>query len=168
MKRVVILGPEALGKSTLAVRLGEITGLRVIELDKLFWQPGLVATSRDQWLTIQEHLVEENEWIMDGDLGRMMRSKSGFVQRTQSFSWTSPSCAARGGRPDVRASALISGSGCCGISTKPSIPHASDCTARTLRNPPRATHPRALGQFVANVVRDYQAGQPRPGIDTQQ
>ena len=40
---MVILGPGASGKSTLAFHLGEITGLRVMELDKVFWRPGLVA-----------------------------------------------------------------------------------------------------------------------------
>src|SRR5215472_14959277 len=69
MKRVVIIGPGASGKSTLARQLGEITGLRVIELDKVFWQPGLVETPRDQWVALQQKLVGENEWIMDGDLG---------------------------------------------------------------------------------------------------
>jgi adenylate kinase family enzyme len=69
MKRVVILGRGASGKSTLARRLGKITGLPVIELDKIFWKPGLVATPRDQWVVIQEKLVVGDEWIMDGDLG---------------------------------------------------------------------------------------------------
>jgi adenylate kinase family enzyme len=69
MRRVVILGPGAAGKSTLAVRLGEITGLPVIELDQLFWRPGLVATPRDHWVKIQQALVEKKGWIMDGDLG---------------------------------------------------------------------------------------------------
>jgi adenylate kinase family enzyme len=69
MKRVVILGRGASGKSTLAVSLGEITGLPVIELDKVFWQRGLVARRRDQWVAIQERLVAEERWIMDGDLG---------------------------------------------------------------------------------------------------
>jgi len=69
MKRVVILGRGASGKSTLAVSLGEITGLPVIELDKVFWQPGLVARRRDQWVAMQERLVAEERWIMDGDLG---------------------------------------------------------------------------------------------------
>src|ERR1700694_5834726 len=69
MKRVVIIGRGASGKSTLAVRLGEITGLPVIELDKFFWRPGLVATPRDQWVVVQEKLVAKNGWIMDGDLG---------------------------------------------------------------------------------------------------
>jgi adenylate kinase family enzyme len=69
MKRVVILGRGSSGKSTLARRLGEITRLPVIELDKLFWQQGLVATPRDQWAVVQEKLVVQDGWIMDGDLG---------------------------------------------------------------------------------------------------
>lgn len=71
VKRVVVLGPRASGKSTLAMRLGEIAGLPVIELDKVFWQPGLTATAtrRDQWVAGQQQLVEKDTWIMDGDLG---------------------------------------------------------------------------------------------------
>jgi hypothetical protein len=69
MKRVVILGRGASGKSTLAIRLGSMTGLPVIELDKIFWQPGLVATSHDEWRTIQERLLAEDARILDGDLG---------------------------------------------------------------------------------------------------
>src|ERR1700741_1362977 len=69
MKRVVILGRGASGKSTLAVRLGEITGLPVIELDKVFWQPGLVATPRDDWVAVQKRLVAGEGWVLDGDLG---------------------------------------------------------------------------------------------------
>ncbi|PYU67637.1 MAG: adenylate kinase [Acidobacteria bacterium] len=41
----------------------------LIELDKLFWQPGLVETPRNQWVELQQKLVSESEWIMDGDLG---------------------------------------------------------------------------------------------------
>jgi adenylate kinase family enzyme len=69
MKRVVILGRGASGKSTLAKRLGEITGLPVVELDTFFWRQGLVAMPPDQWRSTQELLVAKDEWIMDGDLG---------------------------------------------------------------------------------------------------
>jgi|SRR5882762_4456391 len=69
MKRVVILGRGASGKSTLARRLGEITGLPVIELDKVFWRPSLAAMPREEWKLVQEKLVAKDAWIMDGDLG---------------------------------------------------------------------------------------------------
>jgi adenylate kinase family enzyme len=69
MKRVVILGRGASGKSTLAKSLGEITGLPVVELDRVFWQPGLLVTSRNEWARAQDLLVANEGWIMDGDLG---------------------------------------------------------------------------------------------------
>src|ERR1041384_6999984 len=69
MHRVVILGRGASGKSTLARRLGEITKLPVIELDKLFWQPRLLPTPRDSWSVVQDRLAGRDQWIMDGDLG---------------------------------------------------------------------------------------------------
>lgn len=43
VQRVVVLGRGGAGKSTLAWRLGEVTGLPVVELDTLFWQAGLTA-----------------------------------------------------------------------------------------------------------------------------
>jgi hypothetical protein len=69
MKRVVIIGRGASGKSTLARRLGIITGLPVIEVDKIFWRPGAIATPREQWVEMQEKLVAGDGWILDGDLG---------------------------------------------------------------------------------------------------
>ena len=69
MNRVVILGRGGAGKSTLARQLGTITGLRVIELDKVFWQPGLRALSPQGLSTVQRELIKEPGWIMDGDLG---------------------------------------------------------------------------------------------------
>jgi adenylate kinase family enzyme len=69
MKRVVIFGRGASGKSTLAARLGKSTGLPVVELDKVFWKAGLTATPREEWVALQERLVAEEKWILDGDLG---------------------------------------------------------------------------------------------------
>jgi adenylate kinase family enzyme len=70
VKRVLILGRGASGKSTLAAKLGEITGLPVIELDKLFWQPGIEAVPHPEWAKTQRRLVEQESWIIDGDLGQ--------------------------------------------------------------------------------------------------
>ena len=69
MRRVVILGRGGAGKSTLARRLGDITGLPVVELDKIFWRSGLLPTPRDEWVQLQQKMVREEKWIMDGDLG---------------------------------------------------------------------------------------------------
>jgi adenylate kinase family enzyme len=70
VNRVLIFGRGGSGKSTLAAKLGEITGLPVIELDKIFWQPGLQAMPRDMWVTTQTRITDNAVWIMDGDLGR--------------------------------------------------------------------------------------------------
>ncbi len=69
MKRVVILGRGAAGKSTLARQLGEIAGLPVVELDKIFWRSGLLPTPRVEWIQLQQSLIEKAEWVLDGDLG---------------------------------------------------------------------------------------------------
>jgi adenylate kinase family enzyme len=69
MKRVIVVGPGAAGKSTLAARLGGITCLPVIELDKLFWRPGPAPAPRDEWAAIQRQLAAQESRIMDGDLG---------------------------------------------------------------------------------------------------
>ena len=41
----------------------------MIEVDEIFWQPGLIATPREQWVVMQEKLAAGDRWIMDGDLG---------------------------------------------------------------------------------------------------
>ena len=69
MKRIVVVGPGAAGKSTLAARLGEIIRLPVIELDEIFWRPGLAPTPQGEWAVIQCRLAAQESWIMDGDLG---------------------------------------------------------------------------------------------------
>src|SRR5260221_3180293 len=85
MKRVVILGRGASGKSTLARRLGDITGLPVIELDKVFWRPGLAATPRDQWVVVQERLVAEEGGFLVGILGPLALPEVGFERGTRSI-----------------------------------------------------------------------------------
>jgi nicotinamide riboside kinase len=69
VRRVVVAGPGAAGKSTLARALGEVTGIPVTELDQVFWRPGPTATPKDEWAAVQDGLVARPAWILDGDLG---------------------------------------------------------------------------------------------------
>jgi hypothetical protein len=69
VQRVVIVGPGAAGKTVLAGRLGMLTGLPVIELDKVFWRAGQAPTPRGEWAAAQREMVTRPRWIMDGDLG---------------------------------------------------------------------------------------------------
>jgi hypothetical protein len=43
--------------------------LAVTEIDKVFWQAGLMATPREEWAAVQEKLVAGERWILEGDLG---------------------------------------------------------------------------------------------------
>jgi adenylate kinase family enzyme len=69
VNRVVVLGRGGAGKSVLAARLGALTGLPVIELDKHFWSSDLTALPLDQWKALQCNLIGAERWILDGDLG---------------------------------------------------------------------------------------------------
>lgn len=72
MQRVAIIGPGGAGKSTLARRLGEVTGLPVIHLDNEYWRPGWVATPEDQWSRRVDVLAAGDRWIIDGNFGGTM------------------------------------------------------------------------------------------------
>lgn len=69
MQRVVILGRGGAGKSALAKQLSNELGFPVIELDSIFWQPGLRPTPEPDWTEIQRELLKHDRWIIDGDLG---------------------------------------------------------------------------------------------------
>lgn len=69
MRRVVILGRGAAGKSSLARQLGDLTGLPVIELDTMFWQGGLRPAEPGRWAARQRELCSRDTWVIDGDLG---------------------------------------------------------------------------------------------------
>ena len=67
---MVVLGRGAAGKSVLSRQLGALVGAPVVELDELFWRsPDLEPPAPEEWRAVQEGLVGEPAWILDGDLG---------------------------------------------------------------------------------------------------
>ena len=72
MERIVIIGCGGSGKSTLARQLGEKLDLPVIHLDKLFWQPGWVNVTREEFDRLHREALAGEKWIIDGNFDRTM------------------------------------------------------------------------------------------------
>lgn len=67
MRRVMIIGGAGAGKSTLAIRLGEITGLPVVHIDPMYWKPGWVQRDTAETHSMIRAAVREPAWIFDGN-----------------------------------------------------------------------------------------------------
>jgi adenylate kinase family enzyme len=72
MQRVVIIGCGGSGKSTLARNLGDLLGLPVHHLDRLYWRSGWAETPKPEWTSIVEELCAQSAWIIDGNFGGTM------------------------------------------------------------------------------------------------
>jgi adenylate kinase family enzyme len=70
MDRIMIIGCGGSGKSTLAQQLGQKLRLPVVHLDQLFWTPGWVSISKDEFDRLHEAALAEERWIMDGNFDR--------------------------------------------------------------------------------------------------
>ncbi|WP_312389090.1 AAA family ATPase [Pseudomonas sp.] len=66
MQRVMIVGQPGSGKSTLARQLGERTGLPVVHIDTIHWQPGWVERSRDEKTRLCGEVEAGERWIFEG------------------------------------------------------------------------------------------------------
>ncbi len=78
MKKIIVIGSGGAGKSTFSRRLGAATGIEVIHLDRLFWNPGWIETKEDVWSGVVEEALQAESWIMDGNFGgtREMRMQA--------------------------------------------------------------------------------------------
>ena len=70
MERILIIGCGGAGKSTLARQLGAKLHLPVVHLDKLYWKPGWMESSKEE---IDEKIrleLQKPQWIIDGNYNR--------------------------------------------------------------------------------------------------
>jgi len=70
--RIVIVGSGGSGKSWLATRLADVTGLPLFHLDKELWQPGWVMPPREQIIARQRQIISGDSWIIDGNYNDTM------------------------------------------------------------------------------------------------
>ncbi|TNE37852.1 MAG: hypothetical protein EP347_07435 [Alphaproteobacteria bacterium] len=78
MERILILGPCGAGKSTLAASLGEALCLPVIHLDKLYWQPGWVESTPEDFSARLEAELKQPSWIVDGNYSNYLEKRLKF------------------------------------------------------------------------------------------
>jgi len=70
MKRIVIIGTSAAGKTTLAKALAQRLQIPHIELDALHWQPGWVANSKEEFIRQAELATRAPAWVIDGNYSK--------------------------------------------------------------------------------------------------
>jgi adenylate kinase family enzyme len=66
MQRVLVIGASGTGKSTFAQELGEQTGLPVIHIDQLFWQPNWVQAPREVFIAGLQQGLASPKWVIEG------------------------------------------------------------------------------------------------------
>ena len=71
MRRVVVIGTTGSGKSTLAERLAVRTGLRVIELDALFWGRDWQGAPIELFRHRVERETRDDGWIVVGNYAQV-------------------------------------------------------------------------------------------------
>jgi adenylate kinase family enzyme len=71
MQRVVVIGTTGSGKSTLAERLAVRTGLRVIELDALFWGRDWQGAPIELFRHRVERETRDDGWIVVGNYAQV-------------------------------------------------------------------------------------------------
>ncbi len=68
-RRILLHGVTGSGKTTLAARLGELTGLPWTEADSLTWQPGWLQHGEEEQRRRIEELCAQESWILDSAYG---------------------------------------------------------------------------------------------------
>ena len=72
MKRVIVIGCPGAGKSTFARKLAAKTGLPLHYLDMIWHQADRTVIGREEFDKCLDKLVNEDEWIIDGNYARTL------------------------------------------------------------------------------------------------
>jgi len=66
MRRIIVVGSQGSGKTSLARKLGRKLDLPVIHLDVLYWRPGWKPSDTASFRLRVAEAIASDEWIVDG------------------------------------------------------------------------------------------------------
>ncbi len=71
-RRILVYGVTGSGKTTLAKAVAAKTGLSLIDVDELTWEPGWVMVPDDEQTRRIEQLTSGDAWVMDTAYGKWL------------------------------------------------------------------------------------------------
>jgi ATP-dependent protease HslVU (ClpYQ) ATPase subunit len=63
MRRALVLGSSGSGKSTFARRLSQITGVPMVSIDAVYWQPGWCASDPESFEASMTQIAGRPSWV---------------------------------------------------------------------------------------------------------
>lgn len=74
-KKIMVVGSPGSGKTTFSNILGDILGIEVIHLDKIYWKAGWIVPEKDEWIEKVKSLMKKDSWIIDGNYNSTMEMR---------------------------------------------------------------------------------------------
>lgn len=74
-RKILILGNGGAGKSTFAADMGARFSLPVVHLDRLWWLPGWVNRSTEEFDALLADRLARPAWVMDGNYHRTLQRR---------------------------------------------------------------------------------------------
>jgi adenylate kinase family enzyme len=71
MRRIIVVGCEGSGKTSLALKLGRKLGLPVVHLDVLYWRPGWKASDKASFRVRVVDAITDEGWVVDGSFSEL-------------------------------------------------------------------------------------------------
>ena len=76
MKRILVIGSSGAGKSTFSRRLHQLTNIKLIHLDRLYWRANWTEPEdKVEWRKNLAEVLNEEEWIIDGNYSSTMEMR---------------------------------------------------------------------------------------------